>query len=129
MKKQCWAIVWLTIIVSSIGISLLTAGTPDLTGVWKSSSDGVYYLRQIDNNLWWYGEAALEHPTWANVACGRIQGDIIELNWSDVPKGEVQSYGILVVKIESANHLVVIKQTGGFGDSEWSKEEISESEE
>jgi hypothetical protein len=28
----------------------------DFTGVWSCDDGGTYYIEQIDNVIWWYGE-------------------------------------------------------------------------
>ena len=66
----------------------------DLTGAWLADDDGIYYLRQIDQTLWWNGMSGQSGPPvelgrdWNNVAVGEIKEDLtIELQWADVPRG------------------------------------------
>ena len=63
------------------------ASVTDLTGVWKSGIGGTYYIQQIGDTIWWYGEAKDTNPSWSTVATGTIDGSTINLNWADVPKG------------------------------------------
>ncbi|MCX6673115.1 MAG: hypothetical protein NTY37_04980 [Methanothrix sp.] len=93
----------------------------DLTGVWNCDDDGIYYIRQLGNSIWWYGEKDPNTPEWSNVMYGTIDGDIINGNWADVPKGRVMQNGVMVVKIESNNRLRVIQKTGGFAGSVWGR--------
>ena len=65
------------------------SGDPLLTGVWNCDDGGKYYLRQTDSTLCWYGEQNPSGPTWSNVAHGTINSNIINLEWVDVPKGNI----------------------------------------
>jgi len=59
----------------------------DLTGKWDADDGGAYYLRQIGNQLHWYGERFPTHTRWSNVFHGDINGNRIDGRWVDVPKG------------------------------------------
>ena len=85
----------------------------NLDGVF-SGAGGKYYLRQLDNELLWYGEEDAVSPTWSNVAHGVIKGNTITVKWADVPKGEVMQSGNLVIRIKSNDELELVKQTGEF---------------
>src|SRR5262245_21311965 len=89
----------------------------DLTGVWRCDDGGTYFVRQVDNELWWYGR----DPSliWTNVFHGQIQGTTVIGNWADVPPGKVQSYGTLNLQIFPANRMVAMSKTGGFGGNQW----------
>ena len=56
----------------------------DLTGVWNCDDGGTYYLTQIDNTLWWYGESAPVMPVngarWSNVVNGSIDGNTLNFD-------------------------------------------------
>ena len=94
----------------------------DLTGKWSCDDGGAYYLRQIGNSLYWYGERDKTKPAWSNVLTGRIKGGEIRGNWADVPKGRTMSRGNLHLAIkQGGNMLVAIKKTGGFGGSRWTR--------
>ena len=45
--------------------------------------------------------------------------NMIEGEWTDVPKGSVKQYGNLLLQIESDNKLVALSRTGGFSGSVW----------
>ncbi len=96
-------------------------GDPLLTGVWNCDDGGKYYLRQIGSTLCWYGEENPSGPTWSNVAHGTINSNIINLEWVDVPKGNIMQSGILTLNIVSNNQLKATQKTGGFGGSVWSR--------
>ena len=93
----------------------------DLTGVWNCDDGGKYYIRQIGNTIWWYGDNNPDSPGFSNVMNGTICGNIITLNWADVPKGRTLNSGIMTLKIESSNRISAISKTGGFGGSVWTR--------
>jgi len=120
---------------SSLGESTTRVRAPDaidqtgvwnLTGVWNCDDGGIYYIRQLGNNIWWYGEHNPNTPDWSNVMYGIINGDIINGNWADVPKGWVMQNGAMTVKIESNYRLSVIQKTGGFAGSVWTRGSLSD---
>ena len=96
-------------------------GAADLTGVWNCDNGGKYYLRQLGNSLWWYGERDPNSPAWSNVAYGTISGNTLNLRWADVPKGSIMQNGILTLNVVSNNELQAIQKTGGFAGSSWTK--------
>jgi hypothetical protein len=99
----------------------------DLTGAWLGNDNGVYYLRQIDRTLWWNGMSGQSgRPVdlgreWNNVAVGEIKEDLtIELQWADVPRGEILGSGTLIWEIgddgTGNTMLTKVSETGtGFG--------------
>src|SRR5262245_28460578 len=79
----------------------------DLTGAWRGSDNGIYYLRQLGKALWWNGRSGKAGPPaqlgreWNNVASGQIKDDLtIALDWADVPRGQILGGGTLVWKIQ-----------------------------
>jgi hypothetical protein len=93
----------------------------DLTGAWKCNDGGTYYLRQFGNELWWYGEQSPRNPAWSNIAHGTIEGNILTLRWTDVPKGEIMNHGELILEITPKGKIVARDKTGGFGGSVWTQ--------
>jgi hypothetical protein len=93
----------------------------DLTGVWNCDDGGIYYVRQLGTTVWWYGELDPNAPNWSNVMRGTISGNMINADWSDVPKGSVMQNGNLVLQIASNNRLVAVSKTGGFSGSVWTR--------
>ena len=103
----------------------------DLTGPWLANDDGIYYLRQIEDALWWSGMSGQAGPPetlgrdWNNVAFGQIRDDLtIELQWADVPRGQILGGGTLVWEIVDDGtgniKLMKISETGsGFGGAEF----------
>ena len=93
----------------------------NLDGVF-SGAGGKYYLRQLDNELLWYGEEDAVSPTWSNVAHGVIKGKTITVKWADVPKGEIMQSGSLVIRIDSNDALTLLEQTGEyFATDSWTR--------
>ena len=98
----------------------------DLTGWYWAEPDGVYYIRQLGNQIYWLGESGHrfgEYPLgWSNVAYGTINGNVVDVNWADVPKGQNMNSGTAEYIISWQNQksnltplLTVQQQTGGFG--------------
>src|SRR5262245_14304622 len=63
------------------------AQTYNLSGVWHTTDGATFYVRQVGNEIWWFGQQAPINPRWTNVANGSIQGEIISVRWADVPAG------------------------------------------
>ena len=83
----------------------------DLTGVWSGDDGGNYEIRQIGNEVWWFGAGP---EAWANVAYGTFDAiGQLNMKWADV-RGT--GYGTLVLKADRDNIDAVIK-TGGFAGS------------
>lgn len=110
-----------------LGLFLLLASFPlnayatDLTGVWDGDDGGIYYLRQIGNEIFWYGENDPLNPSWSNVAHGRIYGSILILNWADVTKGILRNDGLLIVRAVSDFQMVLVYKDKPFGGSLWTR--------
>lgn len=103
-----------------------------LTGAWLGDEGGVYYIRHVGDCLWWFGTEirVLEpgrtgHLGFANVASGRIVGTRIDLEWADLPIGDILGGGGLsLVYDEESDELVVTEQRGDwipFGASTFSR--------
>ena len=94
-----------------------------LTGVWEADDNGIYYLRETsDGRLWWFGTdvGRTTGNTFSNVAVGQIDGDVIQLEWVDVPYGKWLNRGDLTLHVSADGHtLTKIEATGGFGGSTW----------
>jgi hypothetical protein len=93
----------------------------DLNGKWICKEGGTYFVRQVDDKIWWLGEpnGSPPDPSWCNVAQGTICGDYVTLNWADVPKGTIMNSGNLVLQVATGPDgypvMNVICVTGGFG--------------
>ncbi len=92
----------------------------DLTGVFKCTDGGYYYVRQIGNDVYWFGE----HPNgnFANVMSGSASGNTINSKWWDIPKGKTRSKGDLQLKVSAdKNTLTYASATGGFSGRTWTR--------
>lgn len=101
---------------------LLIAQSERLTGVWNCNDGGVYFIRQIGNQVWWYGQSSDGGTTWSNVFQGTITGNQITGSWADVPKGNIRGSGWMTLSISGSNRLRKVKVGGSnFGGSVWSR--------
>ncbi|MFK0733154.1 MAG: hypothetical protein ACFKPT_23675 [Gloeotrichia echinulata GP01] len=101
--------------------SLIVAqATSSLTGVWNCNDGGVYFIRQVGNQMWWYGQSADGGETWSNVFQGTINGNKVIGSWADVPKGTIRGYGEMTLRI-SGNRIQKISGGENFGGSVWSR--------
>ena len=83
----------------------------------------MYYIRQVGDCVWWFGtDVARVEPGqtgqqgFSNVAAGRVDGTEIELEWADLPLGNILGGGGLTVTIdEGGDSLRVTEQRGVWG--------------
>jgi hypothetical protein len=85
--------------------------------------NGVYYVRQIGNDIYMYGEEKSQSypPFWSNIAYGTVSGSTINLIWVDIPKGSTQNSGTLTLSITQPTGMTVLttdQQTGGFATTQ-----------
>jgi hypothetical protein len=92
-----------------------------LTGKWYCNDGGSYFIRQIGNEVWWHGLSRDGGATWSNVFHGRLAGNQVTGRWADVPQGRIQNAGEMTLQILGNNKFRVIRKTGGFGGSEWTR--------
>ena len=77
----------------------------DLTGTWNGDDEGVYYLRQLGDQVWWLGMSGLGGPfadrgaDWTNVYLGTLKGDTVTGTYADVPQGQILDKGPVVMKL------------------------------
>jgi hypothetical protein len=103
----------------------------DLTGVWSSDDGGTYYLRQVNGQLYWYGESADGGKSWSNVFHADLKahggkvltGEKVGGPWADVPKGGSKNSGILFLTAESADRFTIKEGLGreGFTGTTWTR--------
>lgn len=99
----------------------------DLTGTWAGDDGGVYYLRQIGPVLWWNGMSGRDMGPiglgrdWNNVGRGMITGLQIEVEWTDVPRGNIYGDGTLLLNIQDdgTGNVEIEKVEGDFGNNVW----------
>ena len=111
------------LVVCVLGLFVFAAAVvsaADLSGKWNCDDGGQYYLRHLGNTLYWYGERSAANPAWSNIFQGNVQGERVNGNWVDVPKGQASSRGVLQMQIkDNGNVLEATHKTGGFGGSRW----------
>ncbi len=94
----------------------------NIEGVFMCDYNGKYYVRQIGNEILWFGEDDNVSPLWSNVAHGTINGNIVNVVWGDVPKGSIMQHGTLVLQINSNDSFIQLSQEGDpFGSSVWNR--------
>jgi hypothetical protein len=77
----------------------------DLTGTWSGDDEGVYYLRELGDKVWWLGMSGLHGllanrgTNWTNVYRGTLSGDTVTGTYADVPGGRIQDSGPVVMKL------------------------------
>ena len=101
----------------------------NITGVWECNDGGIYYIRNLGREVWWFGHGAHPHQSFANVAYGLVEGEgdirLIKLRWADVPAGTTNIYGRLVlqlnysIQLNRVTHMSATEHSGNFGGSLW----------
>jgi hypothetical protein len=101
----------------------------NLTGAWAGNDEGIYYLRQLGSVVWWNGMSGRGASPldlgrdWNNVGRGVINGLEIDVEWSDVPRGQFLNNGTLVLNIQDDGtgniQIVTVGGEGGFGNEVW----------
>lgn len=93
-------------------------------GFWQSAGHNPFWINIVGDHVYWLG---MNKPVsdknfgenWCHVGYGQIIGDKIELSWADVPAGNDQLHGNIILEIISDTHIKVIQDSGNFGKSEW----------
>jgi hypothetical protein len=91
-----------------------------LTGVWNCNDGGVYFVRQVGNQIWWYGQSSDGGTTWSNVFQGTLRDNKVIGSWADVPKGGNRGYGEMTLSI-SGDRIQKVSGGENFGGSQWSR--------
>lgn len=92
----------------------------NITGVWECNDGGLYFIRQVGNQVWWYGESGDGGVGWSNVFQGYVTGNKIIGRWADVPKGTARNYGEITL-LNSGNRLSKISGGQNFSGSVWTR--------
>jgi hypothetical protein len=94
-----------------------------LTGVWSADDAGTYYVRQVNDTVWWLGLSTDEGRTFANVFRGTLQNGQLTGDWADLPLGQASSSGSIAISAggPSSTAWNRISETGGFGGGSWRK--------
>jgi hypothetical protein len=100
----------------------------ELTGAWAGNDGGVYYIRQVGDCVWWFGTEIADiepgqtgQPGFANVASGRLAGTSLEVEFADLPMGDILGGGGLTFVYDEANDRLTLTEQRGdwvpFGGS------------
>jgi hypothetical protein len=119
-----------TVGTTDVDLSVIACATDDpsdageLTGAWQGDDAGVYYIRHVGDCLWWFGTEIRDvepgvtgQRGFSNVASGRVDGTRIELEWADVPMGDILNGGGLTLMYDAQNDQLVITERRGEGIS------------
>ncbi len=118
MKTACLFLLLLA------GISPSVSAQHDLNGYWEDQNGNHFYIRHLDNNIYWFAEG--KTGGWANAFKGTIANNTraallggrpitIQGQFYDLPKGQAQGSGPLVWTVESSTR--IIKNSGAFGST------------
>jgi hypothetical protein len=100
-------------------VAIVKSRATDLTGKWQCDDGGTYYIRQMGDDVMWFGEKT---PDWSNVANGTLDDNILILKWKDVPKEKSNGSGVLVLEVSDNDKTLTAKsKTGGFSGTVWHK--------
>lgn len=90
----------------------------DLTGVWQADDGATYYVRQANQEIWWYGQS----DKFANVFHGKMNSEGgFGGRWADVPVKKANSYGNLNLKIVSSDQFVQTGPPANFHAKVWNR--------
>ena len=109
-----------------------------LTGAWSGDDSGVYYIRQVGDCVWWFGTEIEDidpgltgQDGFANVASGRVDGTRIDVEWVDLPMGDILGGGGLTLEYDQDDDLLVIRERRGvwipFGATTFTRIELNAS--
>lgn len=117
--------------VTRLNAGFVGSGIDNLTGVWIGDDNGTYYIREVSETgqIAWVGENPAAVPgledqaglAWVNVLMGSRSQRIITAEWSDVPKGEINSSGEMTLAVENANLITILSKSGGFGGNSFTR--------
>jgi len=88
-------------------------------GYWNCDDGGTYFIRQVGNEVWWYGQSSDSGKSWSNVFNGQISGNLISGKWSDIPHGAAANSGEITIQIINSRSLKIVTKTGVFGGNTW----------
>lgn len=120
-KEKIMSVEVAAVMFLAIVLLLCSVSAANLTGTWSCAEGGNYYITQIGNEVWWYGEGSATNPAWSNVANGLQIGNYVSLSWADVPKGTTRNSGVVLLEVVNDNELSRITQTGGFEGTKWTR--------
>src|SRR6266550_1360387 len=118
-RKQMRRLVTLLTCALFLGVCASAAAAKELNGYYEADNGGAYFVRQIGDSVYWFGEDP--NGGWANVLVGTISGNKITARFWDVPKGKTQGMGEMVLQIQPDDSLIELSSTTPFGTKSWKK--------
>jgi microsomal dipeptidase-like Zn-dependent dipeptidase len=107
---------FMVVVIAALGFaaSAIATSAKDLNGYYEGDDGGAYFIRQVGNKIYWFGEDP--HGAWANVLAGTIDGTQIHGRFWDVPKGRTKGVGEITLTITSDGAtLTKLSSTTPFG--------------
>src|ERR1051325_10678132 len=106
-----------SLLIFAVAFSAASAraqGQKPITGYYEADDGGAYYIRQVANKIYWFGEDP--NGSYANVLSGDIAGNKITAHWVDVPKGKTKGAGDISFEIQNDGAtLVKLTSSAPFG--------------
>lgn len=100
-----------------------------LTRRFLGDDGGIYYVREVGDRVYWFGESLTtpgalgresDARVFANVFAGRRDGNDVTGEWFDVPKGRAHSAGTLRLRASASDtRLERVAGDGGFAATSW----------
>jgi hypothetical protein len=80
-----------------------------LTGKWSiNTGEGdTYYLRQVDDEVWWIGESKDGGKSWTNIGHGHVKGNELTMRWADSPRGSYSGSGTVTFELVTKEGQIV----------------------
>lgn len=98
-----------------------TQAQQQINGYYEGSDGGAYFIRQIGNKIYWFGEDP--KGGFANVMAGTVSGNKITASFWDVPKGKTKGAGEIVLEIQSGGASIAkVSSSVPFGATSFKKQ-------
>ncbi|MCG6190024.1 hypothetical protein [Maribellus maritimus] len=94
------------------------------SGFWTSAGKNPFWINVVGDQVFWLGMNSKSEENdlgenWCHVGYGKITGNKIILNWSDIPVGKDRLNGTITIEIINETKMTVVDDSGDFGKSEW----------
>ncbi len=119
IRKPARRLVTLMACALFLGVCANVAAAKELNGYYEADNGGAYFIRQIGDDVYWFGEDP--NGAWANVLVGTISGNKITARFWDVPKGKTQGMGEMTLQIQPDDSLIKLSSTTPFVTKSWKK--------
>ena len=100
-----------------------------LTGAWAGNDGSIYYIRDLGTVVWLNGMSGREGNlsdlgrSFTNVGRGVMNGLEIDVEWAEVPRGEMLGQGTAKLRVEddgTGNIQIVVSETDpSFSNQVW----------